>query len=320
MSEDDRQPQDENARRLQGAMLEQHSAFAAERMPGLAVALQRFIGEAPRQIEALVIHARGGGTIEPIRTTMLFQAIGDCADLTAAVYACADPQARFLIALDERIDDLIVASIFGEGLPAANEDADGDAPREWTPIETALVEEFARAFGRALELAFAPVAPLTITFEELFAVKDAFALGRKDMPAVAARFSLPMASSACEGLLLFPQSFLLPLRKELEHEPEAESPDIDRRWSLSMESGVKRTMLPVVAVLEETSLTLGDIAGFRIGSVLPLASRDFDAIRLECSGRPMFRCKLGQGDGRYRLEIEVPINPEPVTSEPSLRC
>jgi flagellar motor switch protein FliM len=40
---------------------------------------------------------------------------------------------------------------------------------------------------------------------------------------------------------------------------------------------------------------------------LPLQCNDFTAIRLECSGRGMFTCKLGQADGRYRLEVENPI-------------
>ena len=44
-----------------------------------------------------------------------------------------------------------------------------------------------------------------------------------------------------------------------------------------------------------------------MGGILPLQSDDFDAVRLECSGHGMFLCKLGQGGGRYRLEIESPI-------------
>ncbi len=87
--------------------------------------------------------------IEAAQPTTLFQAIGDCAGLTAAIYASAEPESRMLIALDERIDDLIVASIFGESLtPAGNDEVEADAaPRARTPIETALVEEFARGLG-----------------------------------------------------------------------------------------------------------------------------------------------------------------------------
>ena len=54
-------------------------------------------------------------------------------------------------------------------------------------------------------------------------------------------------------------------------------------------------------------MSLGDVADFRVGGLLPLQCNDFDAIRLECSGRGMFTCKLGQADGRYRLEVGGPI-------------
>ena len=74
-----------------------------------------------------------------------------------------------------------------------------------------------------------------------------------------------------------------------------------------MEAGVQQTRLPVTAVLEEVPMSLGDVANFQVGGLLPLQCNDFTAIRLECSGRGMFTCKLGQADGRYRLEVESPI-------------
>ncbi len=43
------------------------------------------------------------------------------------------------------------------------------------------------------------------------------------MAAAAARFSLQLTAGPCEGLVLMPQSLLLPFRKELEREPEAET-------------------------------------------------------------------------------------------------
>jgi flagellar motor switch protein FliM len=138
-------------------------------------------------------------------------------------------------------------------------------------------------------------------------LKDPFALGRRDGEAAAARFTLGLNGGACEGLLLLPQAFLLPFRAELAHDPEAEALPADRRWSQLMEVGVQQTRLPVTAVLEEVPMSLGDVASFQVGGLLPLQCNDFTAIRLECSGRGMFTCKLGQADGRYRLEVESPI-------------
>jgi flagellar motor switch protein FliM len=299
---------DGGAEKLKEA-LRDHAGFAVERMPGLGRALELFVAEAQRNLLPLS-RLSGAGTVEPARTTTLFQAIGDCSGLTGAIYSSSEPDAHLLIALDERIDDLIVTSVFGESSARGVEDESPVAePRSRTAIETALVEEFARALGRALEAAFAPLAALSIAFDCLVTLSDAYALGRRDMPGAAARFSLPMNGNACECLILMPQSFLLAFRKELERET-TEPARADRRWSLSMETGVKQTRLPITAILEEFPMSLGDVAQFRVGEVLTLQTRGFDAVRLECAGRGMFICKLGQGEGRYRLEIDVPITQE----------
>jgi flagellar motor switch protein FliM len=295
---------DHGARKLEGAMLE-HSSLAIERMPGLGYALNQFIAEAPLRLSSLIARP-SGGSIEEVRATTLFQAIEDCSGLTAAVYTSVEPEARLMIALDERIDELIVASIFGEVVKPGSE-----ARKPRTAIEAALIEAFARTLGEALAAAFAPLAPIALSFERLVTFSDPFALGRRDNWAAAARFSLQMNGGACECLVLLPQAILMPFRDELAHDPEAETPAADRRWSRLMEFGVQQTRLPVTAILEEVPMSLGDIANLRVGGLLALQCNDFTAVRLECSGRGMFTCKLGQADGRYRLEIENPIAPGP---------
>jgi flagellar motor switch protein FliM len=297
---------DHGARRLEGAMLE-HAALAIERMPGLTHALTRFIAEAPARLGSLIARPPGGA-IEDVRATTLFKAIGECSGLTAAIYRSVEPEARLMVALDERIDSLIVSSIFGEAVGADSPDKPGDeAKTQRTAIEAGLLEAFARALGEALETAFASVARVALGFEGLVTIKDSFALGRRDSEAAAARFTLELNGGVCEGLLLLPQAFLLPFRAELANDPEAEALPADRRWSRLMEVGVQQTRLPVTAILEEVPMSLGDVATFQVGGLLPLQCNDFTAIRLECSGRGMFTCKLGQADGRYRLEIESPI-------------
>ena len=201
------------ARKLEGAMLE-HSNLAVERMPGLGYALNRFIVEAPLHLSSLIARP-SGGSIEGVRSTTLFQAIEDCSGLTAAVYASVEPEARLIIALDERIDDLIISSIFGEVVAVDVSTKPGsEAGKPRTAIEAALIEAFARALGEALEAAFAPLAPIALSFERLQRIGDPFALGRRDSEAGAARFSLEMNGGACECLVLLPQAFLLPLDRK----------------------------------------------------------------------------------------------------------
>jgi flagellar motor switch protein FliM len=297
---------DGGAEKLKSVLRDQ-KGLGVDRMPGLAHTLNQFVVEAQQNLLPLLGRASGAGAIEPAQGTTLFQAVNDCGGLAGAIYCSVEPEGLLLIALDERIDRLIVASVFGEiTAPSIEDNPEVQEPRSPTAIESALIEEFARLLGRALEAAFASIVPLSIIFDRLVTLSDASALWRRDGPAAAARFSLPLSGGSCDGLILLPQSLLLPFRKELEREA-AEPTSPDRRWSRSMETGVKQTRLPVTAILEEFPMSLGEVANIRTGAVLPLQRGDFDSIRLECSGRGMFLCKLGQGDGRYRLEIDVPI-------------
>ena len=277
--------------------------LAIERLPGLKNALETFASEAPRRLVALFGHEPDKGAIETVQGTTLFQAINDCAGLPAAIYTSLEPQARLLIALDERIDELVVASVFGETPPLESERPAAEASQDRTSIEAALVVEFARALGDAFEASFAPYGSPKLAFEGLTLLSDSFALGRRDAPAAAARIALPLIGGAGECLLLLPQSFLMPFRKELEKSGVEEPPAVDGHWSRLMESEVQQTRLPVKAILEETRMTLGDVANLQVGGILPLQNAGLDAVRLDCSGRSMFRCRLGQGEGRYRLEI-----------------
>ena len=57
-----------------------------------------------------------------------------------------------MIAFDERIDSLIVSSIFGETVGRDRFDKAGsETEKPRTAIESALLEGFARALGEALE-------------------------------------------------------------------------------------------------------------------------------------------------------------------------
>ena len=162
--------------------------------------------------------------------------------------------------------------------------------------------------GEALEAAFASVARITLSFERLAVIKDPLrarpAGWRGGGGAVYAwheRWRPATASFCCR------RRFFCHFAPNSRSDPEAEAPAADRRWSRLMEVGVQQTRLPVTAILEEVPMSLGDVANFQVGGLLPLQCNDFNAIRLECSGRGMFTCKLGQVDGRYRLEVESAI-------------
>ncbi|MBV8473247.1 MAG: FliM/FliN family flagellar motor switch protein, partial [Hyphomicrobiales bacterium] len=167
--------------------------------------------------------------------------------------------------------------------------------------------EFARHLTKALTKAFAQNGGLAFAFERLDMLGDIYTLGRRDMSAIMGRVTIEIAGGPAQITLLFPQSLLLPVRKDLTVDPGSEAPTSDPRWIRELKAGVTKAPLKVTAVLEEAEMTLGDVAEFEVGRVLPLQGVGMGRVRLECVGHKIFWCKLGEGDGRYSLKVEEAI-------------
>ncbi len=294
---------------LQGSQPDQ-PALSIERMPGLVFALEQFALNVPEALTPLC-KAQSPGTIDETKLTSLFELIGECEGLTAAVLNCALFDARLLLIFDQRIAETLVTAVFG-----GDRATDGDATtrarpsRPPTVIETNLVAELARSLAKALDKGFAPIANLALTFERLETLADLHALGRRDMPAVAARLTLDTPAGPTALIVLLPQALLAPMRKSLSFDPGSETPASDPRWARQLEVGVTKARIAVTAVLDEFDMTLGEVADLVVGQVLNLHGAGMGRIRLECGGREMFWCKLGNGEGRYSLEVEEPIEQE----------
>jgi flagellar motor switch protein FliM len=284
--------------------------LSIERMPGLVFALQQFaLGVA----EALgpLCKASSPGTVDEVKPTSLFGLVGECEGLTSAVMHSAQLDARMLLIFDRGIADTLVAAVFGEEAGTDRGAATPGRPsRPRTGIENSLIAELARSLGKALDKGFAQIASLALTFERLETLVDVYPLGRRDMPAVAARLTIDTPGGSTPLIVLLPQTLLAPIRKNLSFDPGSETSMADPRWTRQMEVGVTKARIAVTAVLDELEMTLGDIADLAVGKVLNLHGAGMGRVRLECAGREMFWCKLGNGEGRYSLEIEDSIEPE----------
>ena len=286
-----------------------HCELAIERLPGLVYVLEQFRLNAPEELAPLC--KAQSGTIDEIKASSLFELIGEHKGLNAAVLRCPSLDARLLLIFDERVVDTVVAAVFGGELAAEVGGAAlarTDRPR--TGVDSALLAALARYLGQALDKGFSPAANLGLTFEGLETLVDLYALGRRDMPAVAARLTIATSAGPLVVTALLPQTLLAPIRKNLSIDPGGEIATADPRWSRQLQVGVTKARVALTAVLDEVEMTLGDVAKLAVGQVLTLRGAGMGRVRLECAGREMFWCRLAQGEDRYSLEIEEPIEPE----------
>ncbi|THD49328.1 MAG: hypothetical protein E7774_01415 [Bradyrhizobium sp.] len=297
---------------LNGAQPEA-AAAPIERLPGLVYAFEQFALNIPEAI--LSLHRLAGApALEETRATSLFEAIGQRQNHIAAVLRSEAADGRILLIFDAKIADILAAAIFGDESALVAE----RPPRPLTNIELQIVSELAKRLTGALEAAFAPVAPLELRFERLTTLVDLHALGRRDGPAVEAELTLETPAGPSLLAVLAPHTLLVPLRKKLAVDPTAEPGPGDPRWARQLEAGLTRAKVGVSAVLDQVPMTLAEIAGLAVGQVLTLQGTGMGKVRLECEGREMFWCRLGQADGRYSLEVEEAIEPEDNSLESAL--
>jgi flagellar motor switch protein FliM len=60
----------------------------------------------------------------------------------------------------------------------------------------------------------------------------------------------------------------------------------------------------VTAVLDEKSVSLAEVAAFKVGQVIPLDARIDGRIKLVCNNQPLFLCEIGQLEGAYSVRVD----------------
>jgi flagellar motor switch protein FliM len=104
--------------------------------------------------------------------------------------------------------------------------------------------------------------------------------------------------------IVIPHSALNPLRQVLAQVVSSESTSADPNWSKQLHTEIQRAEVVLKAVLEEKTLTLGDVAKFHVGQVIKLNANPDTLVRLECNDQRLFWCRMGQLNGAYSLQVK----------------
>ena len=108
--------------------------------------------------------------------------------------------------------------------------------------------------------------------------------------------------------LIVPHSTLNPLRQKLAHVVVSDGRAADPNWREQMENEVQRTEVTLSAVLDERTLSLGDVVKFHVGQVIELEATPRTLARLENNNQVLFWCQIGQLDGYYAMQVSDPVD------------
>lgn len=206
----------------------------------------------------------------------------------------ADPLASFAFLEASLGHDFIVPS----PLPA----------RPATDTECSIIRVLFRRLARSLTSAFSALVDVVFEVENTASDLEFQAHWRPMAPVIAARLGIEFAGCAGEVVILIPQELLAPIRSNLEVLPLSDAPPVsnseDLDWTRRLNEELSRAFIGAVAVLEESVLTLGDVARFRVGSTIELTSKSPSRAAFEVDGNPIFWCDLGRRDGSLVVRID----------------
>ncbi|MFE1600188.1 flagellar motor switch protein FliM [Methylobacterium sp. ID0610] len=228
------------------------------------------------------------------------------ANAVAGIFYSPQWDSHILVGLDRDFVFTMVEVLLGaDGSEPPVEDA-----RNFSSIELRIAQITLEQIGKAIESAFSLVSVTTLKLERTETRMDFAIIGRRSNKAVAAKFLLQAINRGGEMFLILPQAVLNPMRQSLSKVLTGESTSRDPRWEKQISTELKKTEVTLRAVLEERTLTLGEIADLKVGQVLALDATPKTRVKLEGKDEALFWCQVGQANGSYVLRIDEEIDQE----------
>jgi flagellar motor switch protein FliM len=209
-----------------------------------------------------------------------------------------------LIVFDPNLVFLVVDNMFG-GDGRFHTRVEG---RDFTATEQRIIQGLLKVVFAEYERAWAPV--FTLQFEYIRSeMNSQFAnIATPSEIVVATTFTLDFGGAQADMHICFPYSMVEPIRDVLYSSMQSDHITQDKRWVSMMSKQVRAVDVEIVAKLAETSVTLREVANFKVGDVIPLDISEL--IQAHVDGVGVLEGKYGTQNGNYALRVERFIRPE----------
>ena len=244
--------------------------------------------------------------VNSIATDHVWDALDAYDGSVAAVLYSPELDARVLVGLDRRcLFSLMEVLIGGDA-----QEPPYDDDRNYSTLEVRVAQTVFEIAAEALNSAFGTVIATTFRLERVETRMDFTVMGRRNVLAVIAKILIQAMDIGGQMFVVIPQPALTPIRQQLSRDLSSDGSASDPRWQKLMQQGVQKAEIKAVGILDEQTLTLGDISAWRIGDTLPLKASGVSKVRLDCKEQPLFWCELGQAKGRYTMKIAERVEVE----------
>lgn len=257
------------------------------------------------------------GIMQGFEETMAVSLAMEIAAVELVRFAEARPTASshaMTIAASVSSPDALVLSMDNDALAVVVSTLFGGDPQEPAPpitrelsaleidVATMVFEQVAQAINGSGPRAFEFKLPLPLAISGKEMMKHML----RDGPAVRVCFSL--ATPASRGTL----SLTLPQRVLLKHRGDATSTAGEgapaTEWRDRFSEEVMRSSVTLEATMPLAKLTLGQLAGLRLGQVIELEETAQAQARLSARGNTLFVCEFGKLGQNYTVRIRHPFD------------
>ena len=179
--------------------------------------------------------------------------------------------------------------------------------RPYTSIERTLVKRMVDIIVADLSIAFEDVAIVHFVFDRLETNPKFATITRPNNAAIATRIRVDMEDRGGFLEVLLPYATLEPVREILLQNFMGEKFGRDSIWETHLKGELTRTEVTLSAVLEQQTLPIGTVMGWKKNDRLVLDASPDSPVMLTVGDTPVFLGTMGQNKGRIAVQIDAEL-------------
>ena len=176
--------------------------------------------------------------------------------------------------------------------------------RPYTTIERNLVERMVAVVLSDMSAAFEPLSPVQFLYDRIETNPRFATIARSANAAIMVRLRIDMEDRGGKLEILLPYATLEPVRELLLQMFMGEKFGRDSIWETHLSGELWQTEVPIDAVLDEFSMSLGQVLSWEPGSRLELECTPNSPVELRCGGVQLFRGTMGRRGGHIAVQIQ----------------
>lgn len=179
--------------------------------------------------------------------------------------------------------------------------------RPYTTIEQDIVKRMTNVVLHDMGAAFEPLTPVTFQYDRLESNPRFATIARPANAALLVRLRVDMEDRGGMIEILLPHATLEPIRDVLLQLFMGEKFGHDSVWEQHLGREMRNTDVDIEVILDEKTVTLGDIMNFKVGSTVLLDVAPDDEVMIKCGGMEVSKGKLGRLGDHIAVSLSEPI-------------